>query len=223
MNPKEFIRPIEKIINSPNQRLVGDLNTGYRLLSDEELKERNIVSSAIRQSLNSVYGVPINCSSRYPDKPLMPANDYDGDAISNYCSNDIAATSELYSNLRNTIKKVIFNDPATIIIWGNGDKTVVKCGEGDTFDPEKGMAMAIAKRFLGDKGNYYETFKKWLPKKEENKKKHAICSEKFMTLKEYCERHNITKNTAYRMIKNGDLHVKKDNKGHWIIPVFEYK
>lgn len=61
-----------------------------------------------------------------------------------------------------SIKKVIFNDPATIILWADGSKTVVKC-DGEDYDPEKGMAMAIAKKALGNKGNYYNTFKKWLP------------------------------------------------------------
>ena len=62
-----------------------------------------------------------------------------------------------------TIKKVIFNNPATIVIWTDDVKTVVKCGEGDTFDPEKGLAMAISKRFFGNKGNYCNIFKKWVP------------------------------------------------------------
>lgn len=62
-----------------------------------------------------------------------------------------------------TIKKVIFNNPATIVIWTDDAKTVVKCGEGDIFDPEKGLAMAISKRFFGNKGNYCNIFKKWVP------------------------------------------------------------
>lgn len=64
------------------------------------------------------------------------------------------------------IKKVIFNDPATIILWSDETKTVVKCGENDIYDPEKGLAMAIAKKALGNKGNYYNEFKKWLPEEE---------------------------------------------------------
>lgn len=52
-----------------------------------------------------------------------------------------------------TIKNVIFNPPATIVFWSNGDKTVVKCDEIEKFDPEKGMAMAISKHALGNKGN----------------------------------------------------------------------
>lgn len=63
------------------------------------------------------------------------------------------------------IKNVIFNPPATIVFWADNSKTVVKA-ENETFDPEKGLAMAIAKKALGNKGNYYETFKKWLPKTE---------------------------------------------------------
>ena len=65
----------------------------------------------------------------------------------------------------NKIKKVIFNNPATIVIWANGDKTVMKC-DGEKYDPEKGLAMAITKYLLGNnQGYYYDIFTKWLPKK----------------------------------------------------------
>lgn len=64
------------------------------------------------------------------------------------------------------IKNVIFNDPATIVFWEDGTKTVVKCQNGDEFDPEKGLAMAIAKKAYGNKGNYCNKMKKWLPKEE---------------------------------------------------------
>lgn len=64
------------------------------------------------------------------------------------------------------IKKVIFNNPATIVLWKDGTKTVVKCGEEDHFDPEKGLAMAIAKKALGNKWSYYNIFKKWIAEDE---------------------------------------------------------
>lgn len=67
---------------------------------------------------------------------------------------------------RLAIKKVIFNAPATIVFWDDGTKTVVKC-ENEEYDPEKGLAMAVAKKALGNQGNYYNQFKKWLPSKEE--------------------------------------------------------
>ena len=59
------------------------------------------------------------------------------------------------------IKKVIFNDPATIVLWEDGTKTVVKAQNEDEFDSEKGLAMAISKKALGNKGNYCNEIKKW--------------------------------------------------------------
>ena len=77
------------------------------------------------------------------------------------------------------IKKVIFNDPATIVFWSDGTKTVVKKQSKDykrKFDPEKGLAMAIAKKALGNQGNYFNEFRKWVdtyekPKKDKKDKK----------------------------------------------------
>ena len=135
----------------------------------------------------------------------------------NCITNDIYTAKEAVKIMRNSIKKIIFNDPATIIIWGNGDKTIVKCGEGETYDPEKGMAMAIAKHFLGDKGNYYETFKKWLPKENETVKESKSNTERFISIRDFCNRCNITKNKAYRMIKAGDIYAIKNERGHWMI------
>lgn len=62
--------------------------------------------------------------------------------------------------------KIIFNPPATVILWADGTKTVVKCGEQDEFDPEKGLVMAITKKLLGNKGNYYNVIKNLLKEAE---------------------------------------------------------
>lgn len=94
------------------------------------------------------------------------------------------------------IKNVIFNPPATIVFWTDNSKTVVKA-ENEIFDPEKGLAMAIAKKALGNKGNYYETFKKWMPKteskeepktepKEEPKTESKDCTAKEQSKKNGC-------------------------------------
>lgn len=62
------------------------------------------------------------------------------------------------------VENVIFNDPATIVFWNDGTKTVVKAQNGEAFDPEKGLAMAICKKMIGkNTGRYYKIFKKWLP------------------------------------------------------------
>lgn len=59
------------------------------------------------------------------------------------------------------IKRVIFNNPATIVFWNDGTKTVVVCKDEDTFDKEKGLAMAISKYFFNNKGYYNDIFRKW--------------------------------------------------------------
>lgn len=65
------------------------------------------------------------------------------------------------------ISKVIFNNPATIVIWADGTKTVVKCQEGDVYSKETGLALCIAKKALGNKGNFNDIFHKWIPEEEE--------------------------------------------------------
>ena len=71
------------------------------------------------------------------------------------------------------LKKVVFHDPATIVFWTDGTKTVVKCQPGDTFDPLTGFLMAFFKKACGNKGNYNNALKKIVPGygKEEDKGK----------------------------------------------------
>ena len=60
------------------------------------------------------------------------------------------------------IRDVIFNPPATIVIWEDGTKTVVKCDPKDTYSKETGLALAICKKVYGNKGSYNDVFNKWL-------------------------------------------------------------
>lgn len=52
-------------------------------------------------------------------------------------------------------KTVIFNPPATIVYWEDGEKTIVKCMKGDEFNPEVGLAMCLAKYIFGKR------YKRW--------------------------------------------------------------
>lgn len=65
-----------------------------------------------------------------------------------------------------SITNVIFNPPATIVFWSDHTKTVVKCDTSlEKYDPEKGIAMAISRKMLGDnKREYYNTFLHWTKK-----------------------------------------------------------
>ena len=62
----------------------------------------------------------------------------------------------------NNIGKVIFNNPATIIMWRDGSKTVVKCQPGDVYDPEKGFVMAYLKKLLGNDNTFNKEIARWV-------------------------------------------------------------
>jgi hypothetical protein len=42
----------------------------------------------------------------------------------------------------------------------------VKTQDGEKYDKEKGLAMAIAKRVFGNERDYYNVFKRWMRKGE---------------------------------------------------------
>lgn len=51
-----------------------------------------------------------------------------------------------------SIKKIIFNDPAVIIMWNDGTKTVTKVQtEEDEYNKTAGINYCIAKKFLSSK------------------------------------------------------------------------
>ena len=110
-------------------------------------------------------------SDKYGSGEIKTRN-IDTCAINNASISTSSTRKVAYNSMwkRTKIKNVIFNDPATIVFWSDGTKTVVKCGENDIYDPEKGLAMAVAKKYLGTNkshSNYMDEFKKWLPKEEE--------------------------------------------------------
>ena len=73
---------------------------------------------------------------------------------------------ELYSGMFG-IKKVIFHDPATIVFWNDGTKTVVKCSKDDKYSKEVGLAFCIMKKLYGNEYIFHQILKKWCT--EENK------------------------------------------------------
>lgn len=87
------------------------------------------------------------------------------DVIANDLKKETAKMYWEKSNLPK-IKKVIFNDPATIIIWSDKTKTVVKCMDGDTWDPEKGFMAAYLTKILGQK-RFHSELKKYVKQQVE--------------------------------------------------------
>lgn len=141
---------------------------GIDLADSTDSLERCVVKQIVNEIDENMKG----------DPQFMPTRDMT-DAF-RYIAMDVEATQKLCAKIQkernkaiydSMIRQVIFNPPATIVIWRDGSKTVVKCGENDIFDPEKGLAMAISKRAFGDNRDYYEIFAKWVGKYEYQQKR----------------------------------------------------
>lgn len=100
-----------------------------------------------------------------------------------YCRNDIIATKALLESfqktknfegvmpvdIRNAIKKVIFSGPATIVLWKDGTKTMVKLCTNEINLQDAmyedlrwtGLALCISKKVMGNTGNYKKIFEQW--------------------------------------------------------------
>lgn len=142
MNAREFMETMENLINSPNQRLIGDMRGGYVYAADTDKPELMYAASEISKA---------NRKATEAENRLNALK---------YAVNDVFGVAELHRKMALEIKKVIFNNPATIVFWADGTKTIVKA-ENEEFDPEKGLAMAIAKKAFGNKGNYFNKIKEW--------------------------------------------------------------
>lgn len=66
-----------------------------------------------------------------------------------------------------SIKNVYFNPPATVVLWDDGTKTVVKCQDGDTYSKETGLALCMAKKAMGNSSRQFnDIFHKWIPEEK---------------------------------------------------------
>lgn len=61
------------------------------------------------------------------------------------------------------IKRVFFNNPATVIYWSDDTRTVVKCQPGDDFNHELGFLLAVCKKVCGNNGRYNELLREYVP------------------------------------------------------------
>ena len=133
----------------------------------------SMVDNNIHELFDDISKKVLNEMRKHKEEPMLVSNEI----LEFFNRMEETSSKRLQGNITNgyhyvdegesylpAIQKVIFNDPATIVIWADGTKTVVKC-DCELYDPEKGLAMAISKKALGNNGNYYETFKKWVPEK----------------------------------------------------------
>lgn len=160
-----FNHMIDMIIRNRNRKELENSNKGDKIMirryspmtfDDMEIDDNSSTySSNMIETSFPVIDTDMNCNwAASPSNAIKEKlNALFGRGIFN---NPDVSSSALH------IEKVIFNPKATIVFWSDHTKTIVKVGEDDKRDDEKGLAMAISKKFLGNKGNYYNEFRKWL-------------------------------------------------------------
>lgn len=212
---------LDKACPESNKKLVGDISNGYRY-----------VDAATPRFTFS----PHDFLNKTKEELLSK--------VAEYCDNDVIATNKMYNlnkmkeeinkmyglnkmkaniMLTSSIVNVIYNDPATIVFWSDGTKTIVKC-EGEAFDPEKGLAMAIAKYYIGTsvtKGDYYDIFRKWLPKQEapeSHDKKKDLPEEQLLTAKQLAEKTGKSISKIQKRCREGRYPGSMKVDGKWMIP-----
>lgn len=114
----------------------------------------------------------VKISTMYADDPITKdayKQDYTSIHVGGPLEFDMAGTS--YDDLLRSLgirrdkpgfprpKQVIYNPPATICLWPDGTKTVVKCHDGDTYSREFGLLACIAKHAYGDHGRWYDVLR----------------------------------------------------------------
>lgn len=70
------------------------------------------------------------------------------------CANGFKAANDEARELK--IKHVIYSNPATIVFWSDGTKTVVKCYAPDKYDSRTGVLLCCAKRLLGHDKDWFD-------------------------------------------------------------------
>lgn len=132
-----------------NKRVIGNITDVVRTVDGETMITLDTGRTFQFESYGIYWDKGHNC---FINEPYYPG------------TSNTAHAKEATAMNAAVIKNVIFAPPATIVYWSDGSKTVVKCSEKDVFDPEKGLAMAIAKRCGGNKGSYYKEIQNWVEK-----------------------------------------------------------
>lgn len=140
---------------------------------------------ATRAKPRSIY---ISSAPLLRDDPLSKALE----ALKKYAENDIIKPVQWpkkeETKMQETkfgvpkIKKVLFENPAVIVFWDDGTKTVVHA-QNEPYDPEKGLAMAVTRKALGNGREYYNYIQRFLKKAPAPESKTDVVPKKKPTTK----------------------------------------
>lgn len=142
------------------------------------VKDNKILDDAVESAMNSFY---ISSDYVMADRIYVQNPAFDASTLCKSIKMSLNSwyglKSAAYSNANKTkppitpifdaydsIKDVKFANPATIVFWEDGTKTVVKAQGDEEYIPEVGLAMCICKKVMGNTRDYYRVFKHWMKK-----------------------------------------------------------
>lgn len=139
VNPKVFAqsRPMMVVFTGPeNPPIIAEL-TEYRISQDPYPLGTKVPAISVEAEGNVI----LTPDMLTPDDPRFPR--------------------PLSDNIRH--KKIIFGELTTTVLWEDGTVTVVKAAENESFDREKGVAVAFMKKALGNGNAHNKILRKDAP------------------------------------------------------------
>lgn len=85
----------------------------------------------------------------FSEDKLAPANDFLGSVSKIMNAMNCRCSFPLHHTGVPPVKKVIYSGPKTIILWADNTKTIVSCGEADSYDYYSGFCAAVVKKLFG--------------------------------------------------------------------------
>lgn len=154
-------------------RELGNMRGAWRTPKTAQMMEEDnrIFEDAVESAMNPFY---VSSNTIKADRISIPNPAFDATLLCNTLRlqlNDFyGMTAAKWNkplpifNVYDSIKDVKFANPATIVFWKDGTKTVVKAQGDEKYVPEVGLAMCICKKVMGNTRDYYRVFKHWMKK-----------------------------------------------------------
>ena len=112
-------------------------------LCEDDFANVSVVQNTVQTSQTSEPVVTVDNLNTVPCDYI-----YKGTVPDRLYQNTAFGYMEYFPSVFPKIKDVILNNPATIIYWDDGTKTVVKCMDEDTYAPDVGIAMCFMKKLF---------------------------------------------------------------------------
>ena len=115
----------------------------------------SIDSLCAEQNYKVTGTVDWDATIQYRDSQL--GNSAPAFSIEKYCVPRFGGVFNMQTNKDGSVKvgkywitRVIHNNPATIVFWDDGTKTVARTQNGDPYDPTAGLLVCIMKKMIGN-------------------------------------------------------------------------